>query len=99
MPKLKQYPEERYHGVCAFLCPACKKEHFIHVKNPGYPAPVWDFNGDFNNPTITPSVKVETPYKDKVSICHSFIKNGKIEFCGDCTHGLRGQTVELPEIE
>lgn len=99
MPKLKQYPKEGYHGICSFFCPACKQEHYIHVKNPGYPTPVWGFNGDYNNPTITPSIKVEMPDKDKVDICHSFIKNGKIEFCGDCTHELRGQTVELPEIE
>ena len=29
--------------------------------------------------------------------CHSFVTNGRIEFLGDCTHGLVGQTVELPE--
>lgn len=33
------------------------------------------------------------------SICHSFVRDGKIEFLNDCTHALAGQTVELPEIE
>jgi hypothetical protein len=32
-------------------------------------------------------------------VCHSFIRDGKIQFLGDCTHALAGQTVELPEIE
>lgn len=33
----------------------------------------------------------------KVSeICHSFITDGKIQFLGDCTHSLAGQTVPLP---
>jgi hypothetical protein len=27
--------------------------------------------------------------------CHSFVENGSIRFLGDCTHALRGQTVEL----
>jgi hypothetical protein len=27
--------------------------------------------------------------------CHSFIREGMIEFLGDCTHELRGQTVPL----
>lgn len=29
-------------------------------------------------------------------ICHYFIKDGQIQFCGDSTHALAGQTVPLP---
>lgn len=29
--------------------------------------------------------------------CHSFVKDGKIQFLPDCTHELAGQTVEIPE--
>ena len=29
------------------------------------------------------------------SVCHSFVTDGKIQFLGDCTHELAGQTVEL----
>ena len=32
-------------------------------------------------------------------VCHSFVRNGRIEFLSDCTHALAGQTVELPELE
>lgn len=32
-------------------------------------------------------------------ICHSFVTDGKIQFLGDCTHHLAGQTVELPEVD
>lgn len=31
--------------------------------------------------------------------CHSFVKDGHIQFLGDCTHDLKNQTVELPDIE
>ena len=31
--------------------------------------------------------------------CHSFVRNGMIEFLGDCSHKLANQTVELPEWE
>ncbi len=31
-------------------------------------------------------------------ICHSFVRDGQIEFLSDCTHALAGQTVDLPEI-
>ena len=30
--------------------------------------------------------------------CHSFIKDGQIQFLGDCTHSLAGQTVALPNL-
>lgn len=28
--------------------------------------------------------------------CHSFVRDGRIQFLGDCTHKLAGQTVDLP---
>jgi hypothetical protein len=31
--------------------------------------------------------------------CHSFVTDGRIQFLGDCSHKLAGQTVELPDIE
>ena len=31
--------------------------------------------------------------------CHSFVRDGRIEFLSDCTHDLAGQTVDLPEGE
>jgi hypothetical protein len=30
--------------------------------------------------------------------CHSFVRNGRIEFLGDCTHALASQTVDLPDL-
>lgn len=29
-------------------------------------------------------------------VCHSFVTDGQIQFLGDCTHPLAGQTVPLP---
>lgn len=29
-------------------------------------------------------------------VCHSFVTDGRIQFLGDCTHALAGQTVDLP---
>jgi hypothetical protein len=31
------------------------------------------------------------------TVCHSFVIDGRIQFLGDCTHALAGQTVDLPE--
>lgn len=66
----------------------------------GYP--IWDFNGDINNPTFTPSLLnrtgsfAEPTYIDPPDIpptrCHLFVTNGVINYCGDCTHEYNGKT-------
>lgn len=33
------------------------------------------------------------------SVCHSFVTDGRIQFLGDCTHSLAGQTVDLPDFD
>ena len=30
-------------------------------------------------------------------VCHSFITAGRVQYLGDCTHHLAGQTVDLPD--
>lgn len=33
------------------------------------------------------------------SVCHSFVTDGRIQFLGDCTHALAGQTVDIPDFD
>lgn len=83
-----------------FYCPGCKVGHEVNEK--------WNFNGDFEKPTITPSILVtyrananateEFKEWQKERICHSFVADGKIQFLGDCTHELKNQTIELPQL-
>ena len=84
-------------GILMFSCPACKQAHQIQVgKGDG---PRWGWNGDYNSPTFTPSLRVkwyEGP-EHKLCMCHSFITDGRIQFLGDSTHVLAKQTVDLPE--
>ncbi|MGN6235007.1 DUF6527 family protein [Dyella sp.] len=60
----------------------------------------WTFNGDMQRPTFSPSLNTWWGGKDGIPLhrCHSFIREGRIEFLPDSTHALAGQTVELPEI-
>lgn len=37
------------------------------------------------------------PTSFKCGVCHSFVTDGRIQFLGDCTHELAGQTVDLPD--
>lgn len=91
------------HGY-TFICPGCKSSHTIHTSSGG-----WLFNGSLEKPTFTPSILVSTKaYPDAeegfeefrtAQVCHSFVTNGLIQFLGDCTHSLAGQTVNLLVIE
>lgn len=33
------------------------------------------------------------------TVCHSFVTDGEIQFLGDCTHKMAGQTVPLVEFD
>lgn len=41
----------------------------------------------------------DRPSHSQCAVCHSFVTDGRIQFLGDCTHALAGQTVDLPELE
>lgn len=111
MAKIKRYTTDDggYHGELGFMCPGCKHRHFIYDSETelSHGEPVWQFNGDFDKPTIRASVLVygwgfnsSTGKHDiMVDRCHSFITDGMIQFLSDCQHPLAGQTVELPDID
>jgi hypothetical protein len=40
----------------------------------------------------------DDPAPFQCSVCHSFVRDGRIEFLSDCTHRLAGQTVDLPDF-
>ncbi len=90
-------------------CPACEETHRVTVGP-------WSWDGNEERPTISPSILVggvqwaegehfHKPQHARVGagepiICHSFVREGRWEFLGDCTHALAGQTVDcvpLPE--
>ena len=73
-----------------FWCPGCNAVHGITYEPEG-----WTWNGSVERPAFSPSVLVTTARDDK-TVCHSFVREGRIEFLGDCTHVLAGQTVDLP---
>ena len=96
-------------GALTFKCPGCDERHKVMVGEG--PGPRWGWNGSLDKPTFTPSVLVtwnepsdieaefDDPSKDKKLVCHSFVRDGNIEFLQDCSHGLAGKTVPLPELE
>lgn len=78
-----------------FYCPGCKCHHAFTVKHPTFSP--WTWNEDLEKPTFSPSLLCNEDYPE--SRCHSFVKEGRIQFLGDCFHELKNQTVELDEID
>lgn len=106
-------------GQLRFKCPGCNSNHVVNITGAGNAR--WGFDGNYERPTLTPSVLVQVGHyiqgresecwcdynrgKSPEEICfecvrcHSFVRNGYIEFLSDCSHALAGKTVPLPDIE
>ncbi len=96
-----------------FWCPGCDEPHGPIVQRERPERPLWGWNADRERPTFTPSILVtgkrkltEDEYQrilrgEQIEIpdkrCHTFVTDGRIQFLGDCTHALAGQTVEIPD--
>lgn len=94
---LNDSSENRVKGLYLFHCPGCGYAHPVHTITPSASRAKWDFNGDIDKPTISPSLLCNKDWP--TSRCHSFIKDGRIQFLADCWHDLKGQIVEIPEWE
>lgn len=85
-------------GLMIFYCEGCKRHHYILTDTSK--TPNWSFNGDYNKPTIRPSILVTVGhYPNPNDICHSFITDGKIQYLSDCYHELAGKTIDLLDME
>jgi Family of unknown function (DUF6527) len=93
------------HGVeyqaIALICPGCalmggEGLHMLPIDWTGHP--VWEWNGDLERVTLTPSIATEGGPPDARWLCHSFLTGGEWRFLDDCTHALRGQTVAMADL-
>ena len=101
-PKLRSvaFNMTRTKTGIAFWCPGCKGSHAIVTVGDHAIGPVWQWDGNVDQPTVSPSILVRAnfpPEDGGPEVCHSFLRAGNIQFLGDCTHDLAGQTVPLPD--
>ena len=80
-----------------FRCPGCQCVHRVPIEDCGPGVPVWEWNRSVDAPTLFPSINYS--YDNPETQCHSFVKDGKIQFMSDCWHSLKGQTVTIPDWE
>ncbi|MHB1266438.1 MAG: DUF6527 family protein [Acidithiobacillus ferriphilus] len=89
-------------GLVSFMCPGCNSSHTISIAyDEVFPKrPLWGWNKSDTSPTFTPSINSRVgPFPDgSFRICHSFVKDGHIQYLGDCTHAMAGKTAEIPDF-
>ena len=111
MAKVRRFNGDFY----TIICPGCGEEHKIGSSwkfNGDFDRPTFFPSllvrcGHYANPTLPcwcthnadKQARGEEPSGFECYQCHSFITDGKIQFLGDCTHALAGETVELPNFE
>ena len=95
-------------------CEACGHVHGARIDDGRPTSmPKWTWNGDREKPTLSPSILNFTTYSDqddnyggprklpegqRRTLCHYFLKDGVIEYCGDNPHALNGKSVPLIDI-
>lgn len=83
-------------------CPACKEMHGFTIKNDKGPSWTWD--GNIDAPTFSPSMLIrwgkhcDPKCEYEGGVCHYILTAGIINYCGDCTHDMKGQSVPMIPI-
>ena len=96
-------------GHLAHWCPGCNQDHEFAIDRPFHNGARWSFDGNVDAPTFNPSMNIRVgPYPSRddpsdkleghIDVCHYFLHGGRIQFLGDCTHALKGQTIDLPDL-
>ena len=80
----------RVQGGYNHYCPACKEMHILPDS--------WQFDGNLSCPTFRPSFKHEGWVGGGIGVCHYNLVAGKLQFCDDCSHLMKGQVVDLPDL-
>lgn len=88
-----------HYTALMFVCPGCQSMgyesgiHMLPVNSPSK-SPSWNFNGNLEAPTLSPSILTKT----HGGVCHSFLENGVFRFLSDCTHSFKDQLVPIPDL-
>lgn len=84
----------------------CKEPHGLRTKAPvtmsgGEPICIWEFNGNIEAPTFTPSLRYKRSKNDgsgRGPACHFNVTKGKVQYHNDCEHELKDSTIDMPKI-
>ena len=93
------------YDAITIWCPGCERTdddghkrgglHMLPVTGDGSKRPTWEWNGDLDRVTLSPSILTRHGGQDSDLVCHSFLRDGQWQFLSDCTHALANQTVPM----
>lgn len=96
-----------------FYCPSCRSHHsFVCRRERGKHTANWQFNGDMERPTFTPSLRIISSRPrpgvpvdnvggsdmEEYTMCHLFVTDGVIHYCGDTPTAFAGKQVPLEDL-
>lgn len=113
MAKVRYHNQNR--DYVEFKCPGCGNYHCMNVnpengrpawefnhdlEKPTFSPSLLERSGHYI-PGQPPADQCECCKEgyDMCGVCHSFIREGNIEFLSDCTHASAGKTVPMGDIE
>lgn len=90
---------ERLGAHVLVWCPGCDGLHAIGVRGDdgSRPGVEWEWDGDLEAPTVSPSILVKGGRNGPGTVCHSYLEGGRWRFLDDSTHTFAGVT-EVPMV-
>lgn len=92
-----------------FWCPGCGHGHVFWCGS-GFAHPQhWSFNGNFEKPTFSPSLRMFVRVAKEVdgklvdtgeqkTHCHLHVVDGELKYCSDNPHAMNGKTIPMQDI-
>lgn len=95
-----------YKGIFLW-CPGCEYTsengqkvgglHLLPIGGNTKKRPTWEWNGDLVRVTLNPSILTKIN-RQKPFVCHSFLRDGRWQFLGDCTHSLANKVIPMSPL-
>jgi hypothetical protein len=89
-------------GELAFWCPGCLCVHALAIKPA--PSPSWEFDGNYDRPTFSPSVLIRTGHyvpgaprrpDGKCGWCEDARENGHATLCSVCHSFVKAGSIQF----
>lgn len=88
-------------GRIAHYCPACDELHFFAIEEPFKPGQRWEYNGNAEKPSFSPSMLIRTGHyvdrpgwSNKPGDCAICDAGGDYGTCGICHYFLKDGRIE-----
>ncbi len=88
--------QDQSYRALMWRCEGCREIHHIVVRGQRslMSGASWSWNGSTSKPTLTPALLKAIEGNNPIR-CHSFVRDGEVQFLADSDHALAGKTVPM----